>query len=96
MSERIMVDHVALAEAADALTRAVVATEARLSQLDHDLIQLRAAWFGQAQEAWATAHAGWRAAEVEMHRLLADLGTRLGAAQQAYRDADLAGARAFG
>lgn len=95
MSDRLLVDHAALEEATAALTHAVAATEARLDQLDHDLLPLHSEWFGQAQQAWQAAQSQWRAAEVEMHRVLADLGRRLAAAQEAYREADRVGARAF-
>ncbi|WP_300679816.1 WXG100 family type VII secretion target [Nocardioides sp.] len=95
MTDRILVDHAALTEAATALGRAVAATEARLAQLDHDLGPLQTEWFGSAQQAWVVAHGRWRTAAGEMHRVLAELGSRLAAAQEAYRDADLAGARAF-
>ncbi|UDY23705.1 WXG100 family type VII secretion target [Nocardioides sp. Kera G14] len=95
MSDRILVNHAALEEAVATLGRAVAATEARLSQLDHDLTPLHTDWYGQAQVAWHTAQAQWRAAEEEMHGVLAELGSRLSAAQAAYQAADQAGARAF-
>jgi WXG100 family type VII secretion target len=95
MSGNLVVNHAVLVETVATMHRAVAVTEARLDQLRHELAPLEGEWFGQAQAAWRIAQDRWSVAETEMHHVLADLGARLGAAQEAYLDADRAGARAF-
>jgi early secretory antigenic target protein ESAT-6 len=95
MSDVITVDHAALQQAATDLARAVTASEERIGRLAAELAPLGAEWYGAAQEAYLEAQAVWESAQAEMRLLLARLGTAVGAAQEAYRSADQAGARAF-
>jgi WXG100 family type VII secretion target len=95
MSDVISVDHPALRQAAADLARAVGASEERIDRLAAELAPLNAEWYGSAQEAYLEARAVWESAQREMRLLLARLGAAVGAAQEAYRSADQAGARAF-
>ncbi|MDH2412639.1 WXG100 family type VII secretion target [Nocardioides sp. CER19] len=95
MSDLIVVDHPALQQAAADLARAVAASEERIERLAAELAPLNGQWYGSAQEAYLEAKAVWESAQGEMRLLLARLGAAVGAAQEAYRGADQAGARAF-
>ena len=95
MSEIISVDHAALRQASADLARAVGASEERIDRLAAELAPLHTEWYGSAQQAYLEAKAVWESAQQEMRLLLARLGAAVGAAQEAYRDADQAGARAF-
>jgi early secretory antigenic target protein ESAT-6 len=95
MSDVIAVDHAALQQAAADLTRAVAASEERIERLASELAPLEAEWYGTAQQAYREAKAVWESAQGEMRTLLARLATAVAAAEEAYRSADRAGARAF-
>lgn len=95
MSDVITVDHAALQQAATDLGRAVTASEERIERLAAELAPLRTEWYGAAQEAYLEARAVWESAQHEMRQLLARLGVAVTAAEEAYRTADQAGARAF-
>jgi WXG100 family type VII secretion target len=95
MPDVITVDHAALHQAASDLARAVSASEERIERLAADLAPLHTEWYGTAQEAYLEAKAVWESAQREMRQLLARLGVAVSAAQEAYRAADQAGARAF-
>jgi WXG100 family type VII secretion target len=95
MSDVISVDHAALQQAAADLARAVTASEERIDRLAAELAPLQAEWYGSAQEAYVEAKAVWESAQAEMRSLLARLGVAVASAQEAYRTADQAGARAF-
>lgn len=95
MSDVITVDHAALQQAAADLARAVTASEERIERLAAELAPLQVEWYGSAQEAYTEAKAVWESAQGEMRMLLARLGAAVGAAEEAYRSADQAGARAF-
>jgi 6 kDa early secretory antigenic target len=95
MSDVITVDHPALQQAAADLARAVAASEERIDRLAAELAPLNGQWYGSAQEAYLEAKAVWESAQQEMRLLLARLGTAVSAAQESYRSADQAGARAF-
>jgi len=95
MSDIIAVDHAALQQAATDLRRAVTMSEQRIEQLAAELSPLGSEWFGAAQQAYLEAKAVWESAQLEMRSLLARLGVAVGAAEEAYRAADVAGARAF-
>jgi ESAT-6 family protein len=96
MSDVITVDHPVLQQAAADLARAVVASEERIERLAAELGPLHTDWYGAAQEAYLEAKAVWESAQREMRLLLARLGAAVAAAEEAYRGADQAGARAFG
>lgn len=95
MPDVITVDHAALRQAAADLARAVATSEERIEHLAAELAPLHTDWYGSAQEAYLEAKAVWESAQREMRALLARLGVAVGAAQEAYRSADRAGARAF-
>jgi ESAT-6 family protein len=95
MSDVITVDHAALQQAASDLARAVAASEERIERLGAELAPLDAEWYGSAQEAYLEAKAVWESAQREMRLLLARLSAAVISAQEAYRGADQAGARAF-
>ena len=95
MSDVITVDHAALQQAAADLARAVAASEERIERLAGELAPLQTEWYGSAQQAYLEAKAVWESAQGEMRMLLARLGAAVGSAQEAYRSADQAGARAF-
>ncbi|GAA1953017.1 hypothetical protein GCM10009798_10260 [Nocardioides panacihumi] len=95
MSDIITVDHAALQQAAADLARAVTASEERIERLAAELGPLDVEWYGSAQHAYLEARTVWESAQHEMRLLLARLGTAVGVAQEAYRSADVAGARAF-
>ncbi len=95
MNEVITVDHVALSHAAGDLARAVTASQERIERLAALLGPLHTQWYGQAQQAYLEARAVWETAQQQMRQVLAGLGTAVVEADQSYRAADLAGARAF-
>jgi WXG100 family type VII secretion target len=95
MSDVITVDHAALQRAAADLARAVAASEARIERLAAELVPLQTDWYGAAQEAYLEARAVWESAQRELRLLLSRLGVVVSTAQEAYRHADQAGARAF-
>lgn len=95
MSDLISVDHVALEQAVADLARAVAASEDRIDRLAAELAPLREDWYGTAQQAYLDAKAVWEAAQREMRLVLARLAAAVAAAEEAYREADRAGARAF-
>jgi WXG100 family type VII secretion target len=95
VSGTISVDHGALTQAVSDLGRAVAACEERIDRLASELAPLQGEWFGTAQAAYLQARAVWESAQAEMRLLLARLAAAVAAAQQAYLDADRAGARAF-
>src|SRR5262249_34681805 len=92
----LRVDHAGLAAAADDLMRIVDRIDARLQSLERDLAPLRTSWVGDAQQAYTVAQARWDAAVREMRDLLRNTAQHVAAANDAYRAADLRGARAFG
>lgn len=95
MHDAITVDHAALQRAAADLARAVTASEECIERLAAELGPLDVEWYGSAQQAYVQAKSVWESAQHEMRMLLARLCTAVDAAQEAYRDADQAGARAF-
>lgn len=95
MTDVITVDHAALQQAAADLGRAVAASEERIERLAAELAPLQGEWYGTAQQAYLEARAVWESAQAGMRLLLARLGAAVTAAEESYRAADQAGARAF-
>lgn len=95
MTDAITVDHAALQQAAADLARAVAASEERIARLAAELAPLQTEWYGSAQEAYLEAKAVWESAAQHMRQVLARLSATVTTAGEAYRAADVAGARAF-
>ncbi len=74
---RVAVDHDAVADTVARLALTVRGFEHELDTLDASATQLKAAWTGDAQNAYARAHREWSAAIRDMKALLAEATRRL-------------------
>jgi WXG100 family type VII secretion target len=74
---RVAVDHDAVADTVARLALTVRGLERELDALDAAATQLKAAWTGDAQNAYARAHREWSAAIRDMKALLAEATRRL-------------------
>jgi 6 kDa early secretory antigenic target len=92
----LRVDHGALERAALDLQATVSRIDDRMDRLEGELAPLRSDWSGEAQQAYATAKAGWDSALAEMRDLLDQTRRAVDHSNDEYRAADLRGARSFG
>ena len=91
----IHVDHAALEQGSVDLAAMAKRLDSRLTDLEAELAPLRHSWSGSAQQSYIEAQRAWDLAMADLVTLLADFSTAVGQANDAYRAADLRGARRF-
>lgn len=91
----IRVDHAALTQASTDLRSTATRIRARLDDLDQDLRPLSQQWSGQARASHDAARTEWQGAMNEMVALLEQVSSAVTESNEAYRAADLRGARRF-
>ncbi|MFV0286226.1 MAG: WXG100 family type VII secretion target [Demequina sp.] len=76
-----------LVEAQDGLNAALAQIEQELADLDERVTTLRAAWTGEASDAYDVAQSDWTTSLTHMRDLLEDYRRRLGRIDERYRSA---------
>jgi len=92
MSE-IKVSFAGLQGARDSVVATVGRLTGQLEELRRYLAPLTAQWTGQAAEEYAVLQRRWDSAAADLTAVLAQTGTALGAAEEGYRQVELANTR---